>query len=287
MQIPNYVIVVTPYSRNVSLATIGVCVFCASASVGALFYFRTFLFFGGMLMKLSEKSIRIVSAITVIIEIILAVCLIANCYEHYMTNNVWVEEDDKILSPIITVVVVVAFVVIPFTVLNMVLKAKSNKVVKPKLDISAIKKRCSTNIFSHIGLIFLLYIISEKVARNIVIELFSLDLSEATYMAGHYGIFRSSFLVMLLVLIASDLVTICIANKLLPSNEGEHDSILVDDSQNNNVDMKTEIEIKRRVIKKFWIIYAAILISALLVVFFLLWRMTTPSIDIDRFIGNM
>ena len=35
-----YVIVVTPFSRKVSLATIGVCVFCALASVGALFYFE-------------------------------------------------------------------------------------------------------------------------------------------------------------------------------------------------------------------------------------------------------
>ena len=32
-----YVIVVTPFSRKVSLATIGVCVFCATASVVALF----------------------------------------------------------------------------------------------------------------------------------------------------------------------------------------------------------------------------------------------------------
>ena len=34
-----YVIVVTPFSRKVSLATIGVCVFCAVASVAALFVF--------------------------------------------------------------------------------------------------------------------------------------------------------------------------------------------------------------------------------------------------------
>ncbi len=40
MQIPFYVIMVTPISRKVSLATIGVCVFCALASVGALFVLK-------------------------------------------------------------------------------------------------------------------------------------------------------------------------------------------------------------------------------------------------------
>ena len=37
-----YVIVVTPFSRKVSLATIGVCVFSAVASVAALFILSNF-----------------------------------------------------------------------------------------------------------------------------------------------------------------------------------------------------------------------------------------------------
>ena len=48
-----YVIVVTPISRKVSLATIGVCVFCAVASVAALFILYQSL--GG---KKNEKTVN-------------------------------------------------------------------------------------------------------------------------------------------------------------------------------------------------------------------------------------
>lgn len=161
-------------------------------------------------MKSGQKAVKMIFILTIIVEALLFISLLMGSHEYYMTNNVWVEAEDKGLGPIMCVIVILILIPVFMIRLNAKSKSRDQKTVKKTIDIPAAKKHFLSCIGHHIGLLILLRIISERIVRTIVIDLFSLDLSEAAYMAGHYGIFRQYISIMLIVALISDVILVAI-----------------------------------------------------------------------------
>jgi len=224
---------------------------------------------------------KITSTIALIIEVIILFCFFIKSHDYYMTNNIWVEESDKFIKPIVFLVVMVLFVVVPLIISMVIANKGAFSAKKTKPNYAYIKKQNVSELVRNIISILFFIIITERIIFSLAIEYLSMDIFEAKYLAGHYEIFKNHFLIICIVSLINNVITIIYVNDYC--NQPYNPSEPPYDNYNN---YPTVDDTNRKKARRFLLIYLAIIIIVLIIMLVLLYIKTRPSIDIESFMQN-